>query len=321
MKKISEVETIYNAFKDTALGKLPKNEKDWPEWYRDRMDKCESCIFNTKNIPSKMMPTNRLYFSKIVGKYCCSICGCYIPQKAWSRTEVCSLGEKHEIPSWMPEGYLETDRNREPRWNRLDLLTMKADEFNVLSTDGNRYNIDLSEDGNEFVFELAPTRFGDATEFSFILECRHNIQITGVTAGCQCTIPNLNFVDPKHIEVSVFITTQEWGVGFAEKPLTLSYQLPGAAKGSPDEKVNFNFKIHISTSGMRKDEIEAVEKRNKELNELRKKEAEERARKEAEREAAQKAVEEVVEPLNDNGDGGGEQKTGAEEELPEGGQA
>ena len=72
---------------------------------------------------------------------------------------------------------------------------------------------------------------------------------------------------------------------------------------------------------MRKDEIEAVEKRNKELTELRKKEAEERARKEAERAAAQKAVEEVVEPLNDDGNGGGEQKTGAEEELPEGGQA
>ena len=72
---------------------------------------------------------------------------------------------------------------------------------------------------------------------------------------------------------------------------------------------------------MRKDEIEAVEKRNKELNELRKKEAEERARQDAERAAAQKAVEEVVEPLNDNENGGSGQKTGAEEELPEGGQA
>lgn len=289
MKKISEVETIYNAFKDTALGKMPKEESKWPEWYRDRMYACESCKYNTKNIPNKMIPTGRLYFSKLVGKYCCSICGCYIPQKCWSKVEQCSMGETDERPEWLSEGYLSTDRDETPKWNRMELVTMRSDEFNVISTDHKKYNIDLSEDGSRFVVTLAPTRFGDVTEFSFIVESLHHLTITGFEAGCQCTVPNVDFIDEKHFKVSIMVTTQEWGVGFAEKPLSILYMLPGEEKGSPDHRLEFLFKLHVTTKGMRDDEIAAVNKRNKELQEEREKERKAK-------EAAAKAAE--PEPLN-----------------------
>lgn len=290
MKKISELENIYNAFKDTALGTLPKKKSDWPDWYKDRMESCEKCKYNTKNIPRQFIPTGRLYFSKLVGKYCCAICGCYIPQKAWVKNEQCSIGETDERPEWLPEGYMMNDRMESSRWNRMELVTVREDEFNIISTDPKKYNIDLNPDGTVFEVRLAPTKYGDSTDFSFIVECKHEIEIRGVTAGCQCTVPSIDFVDPKHIKVSVHVTTERWGVGFADKPLTIRYQMPTAKKGDPDEEINFMLRLQITKIGMDEVDIEAVTKRNKELDELDAKERREREEKQAAESDAEASV-------------------------------
>lgn len=321
MQKISEVETIYKAFKDTAFGALPRKKEDWPDWYKKRMEACEKCKYNTKNIPRQFIPTGRLYFSKLVGKYCCAICGCYINQKAWSKTEQCSIGETDERPEWLPEGYMSQDRIETSKWNRMELITMKSDEFNIISTDPSKYNIDLNQDGTIFDVKLTPTKFGDSTDFSFIIESNHKLEITNITAGCQCTIPSIDFVDEKHIKVSVHITTERWGVGFADKPLELHYNIPELS--TEDNKVSgevrFMFHIQITKNGMTELEIESVVKRNKELDEL---DAKERAKRQAEAEA--KAKEEAsgeepapVEGTDASGDGEPVQPVESNEVEPE----
>lgn len=280
MKKISESEVIYKAFKDTVMGTLPKKEADWPDWYRKRMEACAGCKYNTKNIPRQFIPTGRLYFSKIVGKYCCAICGCYIPQKAWSKTEQCSIGETAERPSWLPYGFLSaSDRAERSLWNRMELVTMDEDEVNIVSTDPDKYNVDLGEDGEYFDVKVSPTRFGDSTEFSFIMETKHAIMVTGITAGCQCTVPKLDYLDDRHIKLGIFVTTERWGAGFADKPLTVKYRHAGMEEEDPEGEIRFMFHLQVSKEGMSDDEIDAVVKRNEELSK-----AEEAARKAKEEE-------------------------------------
>ena len=50
MKKILQAEVIYDAFMDTILKKLPRKKEDYPDWYKERLEKCEGCKFNTKNV-------------------------------------------------------------------------------------------------------------------------------------------------------------------------------------------------------------------------------------------------------------------------------
>ena len=149
MKKILQAEVIYDAFMDTILKKLPRKKEDYPDWYKERLEKCEGCKFNTKNVPNSMLPLS-LYVSKKIGKNRCSVCTCFIKQKAWSKTEECALGEGLPRPSWMDRQYSIDFYDEKSRWNRLELITMDSDEFNVISTDDKQYNIDLSKDGKSF---------------------------------------------------------------------------------------------------------------------------------------------------------------------------
>ena len=68
MKKIVNTEVIYNAFMDTLLKKLPKKESDYPDWYKERLEKCASCKYNTKNIPNRLIPTEKPYINKKMRK-------------------------------------------------------------------------------------------------------------------------------------------------------------------------------------------------------------------------------------------------------------
>ncbi len=67
MKKILQAEVIYDSFMDTILKKLPRKKEDYPDWYKERLEKCEGCKFNTKNVPNSMLPLS-LYVSKKIGK-------------------------------------------------------------------------------------------------------------------------------------------------------------------------------------------------------------------------------------------------------------
>jgi len=246
MKKILQAEVIYNAFMDTILQKLPKKEKDYPEWYRERLEKCNGCKFNTKNIPNSLIPTGSLYFSKMLGKNRCSICTCFIKQKAWSKTEECAMGETDNRPDWLPYGYVTSDKDNESKWNRLELITMDSDEFNLISTDDKLYNTDLSEDGNKFLIKLNPVPKGENIKFSFILQSKHEITISKISASCECTEPDLKLVDKKHHEIGVKINTENFGLGEFVKEMRIDYTINGKTyKDNQSESVVLDFKGKI----------------------------------------------------------------------------
>lgn len=237
MKKILETEVIYDAFMDTILGKLPRKSKDYPEWYKERLAKCDACKFNTKNVPNSMLPTS-LWASKMVGKNRCSICTCFIKQKAWSRTEECALGEGLPLPSWMGPMYRDGFEHEKSRWNRLELITMDSDEFDVVSTDDKQYNIDLSPDGNSFVIKFAPIERGNDVNFSFILRSRHDINITSSETSCSCTSDKIDIIDSKNFRFNVRIITNGFGSGRFTKHMMIHYKKAGS---DAEEKIPFDF--------------------------------------------------------------------------------
>nr|DAY19005.1 MAG TPA: hypothetical protein [Caudoviricetes sp.] len=242
MKKILQAQVIYDAFMDTILRRMPKKEKDYPAWYKDRLDKCNDCKYNTKNIPNSILPTGSLYFSKMLGKNRCSICTCFIKQKAWSKTEECAMAETNERPSWLPYGYVTSDKDNEPKWNRLELITMDSDEFNLVSVDGKKYNTDISEDGEKFLIKLIPTKKGNDIDFSFILQSRHNIVITRIDAGCGCIEPTLDLIDKKNHKIGIHLNTNVFGIGNFVKDFSVHYKIEGKEyKDDVDDIIDIKF--------------------------------------------------------------------------------
>lgn len=226
MKKILDTEVIYNAFMDTLLKKLPKKESDYPDWYKERLEKCASCKYNTKNIPNRLIPTGGLYFSKLMGKNRCSICTCFIKQKAWSKTEECAMGETDARPSWLPEGYINSDNEEYSKWNRMELITMRSDEFNLISTDREKYNMDISEDGSMFVIDIVPVEEGNDVSLSFILSSRHDILVKSIQSTCGCTNVTINKIDARNNEIGLNINTKGFGIGPFMKKIKVTYDIP-----------------------------------------------------------------------------------------------
>lgn len=240
MKKILQAEVIYDAFMDTILKKLPKRKEDYPEWYKERLEKCDKCKFNTKNIPSSILPIS-LYVSNMIGKHRCGICTCFIKQKAWSKTEECAIGEGLPMPSWMAR-YAYDYEEEKSRWNRKELITMDSDEFNVISTDEKLYNIDLSKEGDKFEIEFGNLKQGEDLKFTFILESRHDMKITAAETSCGCTSHNLSILDSKHFKFNVGIRTAGFGEGRFIKHMTVHYMKEGS---DVEETIPFDFIGHI----------------------------------------------------------------------------
>lgn len=256
MKKISEAEVIYDAFMDTLTKKLPKDEKDYPDWYKERLDKCSACKFNTKNIPASMLPLS-LYVPSKLGKHRCSICTCFIKQKCWSQTEQCSLGEGLPAPSWMKHGYASDYHLEKSRWNRLKLITMDSDEFNIISKDDKSYNVELMEDGSAFVLKLNPVKEGNNMEFSFGMESKHDVVINATHSSCGCTSPKVDMIDVHHNDYTIMINTSGFGIGTFRKSLTIQYEYPmNKDKGVHEVVVYFEGEVVVDPDKKPKEDVE-----------------------------------------------------------------
>lgn len=265
MKKITEAQVIYNAFMDTLMRKLPARESDYPDWYKERLSKCASCKYNTKNVPNKYLPTS-LFFSKMLGKQRCTICTCFLKQKCWSKTEMCAMGETKNRPDYLPEGYIQQDGVETPKWNRLELITMRQDEFNIKSLNDKYYNVDLTDNGSGFLFDLAPVEMGENVEFDFVLETKHSLFIRTIRASCQCTVPDVDYVDDNHIRVHVKVNTKDFGSGSFVKFFMFGYSMKDENGVPKEEQEEIEFTIKGFVRGVTKPVPDEPEKQNENEN-------------------------------------------------------
>lgn len=226
MRKISQVKVIYDAFKAQALGEMPKKKSDWPAWYKERMDICATCKYNTKNIPFKYLPVG-MYISKSLGQHRCTVCTCFIDKKCWSRTEECGLGENEGRPDYIPAEFVK-DESDESKWNRLDLITCDSDEFNLKSTDESLYNLDLSPDKTMFdILFTKDVKKGERLKFSFILESKSDVKVLDWQKTCGCLQPVVQNVAKGRYLVNMEVNTTNFPVGQVERRVRAIYEVPG----------------------------------------------------------------------------------------------
>lgn len=160
-KQLDVISDAFNAY-------IPEDQSTWPDYYKERMAICKDCDRNTANGAFGIIGK---FASKKVGAQC-SCCGCVIKLKCWSKNEMCGLGETLE---------------GEPKWNRIVLET-KDDEdvFDVENMSYDICNLDLSEDGNEFVFNMKDIHSDDSVEVWFVVRAKKDLAYYRIRmCGCM----------------------------------------------------------------------------------------------------------------------------------------
>lgn len=168
MESIGKAQVIAKAWEDSILGVIPRDERDYPDWYRRRLQKCAACEYNNRNIPFWKVPL-RAMGQRLIGRDACSICGCFIKEKAWMRSESCPL----------------SGDGQEPRWKAMEVITLNEYDFDVEISNEN-YNIGLSDDGKSYRIDLYNVRMGDKVPVDFALLSNRPFHIIKINRGCGC---------------------------------------------------------------------------------------------------------------------------------------
>lgn len=195
-----KAKTIAKAF----LAPLPVGE----EWYEKRVETCNSCEYNIKNIPEdKRAFTDKL---KVKSGVCddgnhCTACGCCILRKCAVKTEVCGRADKGLTPLWVP---IEVESPR-------DLSIEVLDSSGVVS-----YST------KEFLFDFGTTS-EKVIKAHFLLKSSGPILFKKYSVSCGCTHPQkIDQPDNNSIRFAVDISTLNFRLGLNEKLLTVEYRDP-----------------------------------------------------------------------------------------------
>lgn len=213
MEKVSQGKIIKEAFQ----AKIPKDRSEWPDYYRERMDICDTCEHNTKNGGKGDYVE---WAAKKTGIHNCSICGCVISKKCWSKNEACGLEELKQIP----------------KWNRIVVETVKEDLFNLMNKSTDQANVNLSEDGTMFEFYVKERYPDDDLKLKFVVECKENMILREVHI-CSCVISKPNMLAPGIYELEFeFRKPHNIGNWFKTASIVFEDPVKKGAEGKPVQK-------------------------------------------------------------------------------------
>ena len=168
METLGKASVIAKAWEDSVMGMIPKNKEDYPDWYRRRLEACESCPRNTRNMRWRDVPL-KAKLQALTGRWACSICGCFLREKAWMRTESCPLAEVGETP----------------RWEALSVVTVDRSAFDI-DTDDESIGLSLSDDGHAFVVDVHDVNIGDKIPVRIRIHNELGFHPTNKHLGCGC---------------------------------------------------------------------------------------------------------------------------------------
>lgn len=188
---------IASAMKDKFQGKIPEDKNEWPLWYKKRMEICEKCPKNTKNMEDDKIDNVFLWAVKKLGKVTgkkqanCSYCGCFVDLKCWTPTEVCGRAEA----------------GLEPYWGAINVAANDGQAVDVeVLTEG--VEIGLNPDAGGFMLTFGDVEFGSNKEIRFNLVSDEPIHVAGKGSSCGCTTLDYTMSeDNKTIKAVVNINT------------------------------------------------------------------------------------------------------------------
>lgn len=221
MQTIGKAQVIAQAWEDSLLGMIPKDEKDYPEWYKKRLEACKSCPHNSSNIPFFKLKY-KVMLQKLLGRSACSLCGCFIKEKAWMKTEVCPL---------------KFEEGMKARWNAMEIITADHNDFNIECLDDN-FDIGITDDGNEFYINIFDRKIGDKVDIVLFITHKDGFHVKEHHLGCGCmgdVSYNKNPDNDNRTILRMTIDTSGYKDGHFEKHMSLN----GYVKDNPD--LNFKY--------------------------------------------------------------------------------
>jgi hypothetical protein len=191
---IKKAKTIVKAF----LSELPTGEK----WYEDRLEICNSCEYNTKNIErNKLSMTDRIKISTGVcdNKNHCTACGCCIERKSSVKGETCGL----------------TYLNMEPKWVAIEVESTLNDGISIINMNPELGTLTYGDSG--FVYDFGSSSDNVLTTKFQIKNDKGKLDVKSYNAGCSCTLGEMLVIDENTVEFKVDIST----VNFRKEDLNM----------------------------------------------------------------------------------------------------
>lgn len=158
---MNQGKVIFNAFKDTLTGDLPKNESDYPKWFKDRYDKCLSCEYNIDNMDTESLDFISKAQKVTFNKGACSICHCFVKQKAWAKTEACGIEKTGAYPLW----------------NRHEIVTRDKDPFNLVNLSYGFVNIGIEDTKESFVIDFGSKNMHNIPDINLQLISKNGVVV------------------------------------------------------------------------------------------------------------------------------------------------
>lgn len=188
--KIDKVKTIYKAFTE----ELPVDQ----EWFQKRMEICNSCEWNSKNIDPEKLATKHKVILKTIckgdEKMNCTACGCCLPQKPSQKSETCGLIEL----------------GKEPKWSALEVKIPKDKELiteNLTPEIGS-----LKKFGNEIIYDLGESSDLKIT-FSLSMTRESGFDIITTQVGCKCTVAEPVELSKNSYRFDTSLSTKDFNSG------------------------------------------------------------------------------------------------------------
>ena len=226
MQTIGKAQVIAQAWEDSLLGRIPKDKKDYPEWYKNRLELCKKCPKNSSNIRFFKLPP-KVLFHKLIGRPGCSLCGCFIKEKAWMKTEVCPLK------------FVEGEK---AKWNAMEVITADHNDFNI-ECPNDSFDIGLTDDESEFYLNIFNQKIGDKIEIVLFITHKDGFHVKDHHLSCGC-IGNVSYnKHPDNENRTIFRMTldaSKYTEGHFEKHLSLI----GYTKDDP-ERNSKHFPLRI----------------------------------------------------------------------------
>lgn len=220
MQTIGKAQVIAQAWEDSLLGRIPKDKKDYPEWYKNRLELCKKCPKNSSNIAFFKLPA-KVLLQRLMGRQACSLCGCFIKEKAWMKTEVCPLK------------FVEGEK---AKWNAMEVITADHNDFNI-ECPNDSFDIGLTDDESEFYLNIFDQKIGDKIEIVLFITHKDGFHVKDHHLGCGCMGDVSYNKHPDNENRTIFrmtLDTSKYTEGHFEKHLSLM----GYTKDDPER----NFK-------------------------------------------------------------------------------
>lgn len=196
-----KAKTIAKAF----TNKLPVGEA----WYEKRLEICNSCEFNTKNIDKNLLSiTDRIQINSGLcdNNNHCTACKCCIERKCSVKTETCGLVKIGKTPKWIA---LEQPSQIDETLSITNLTPEMGD---------------ISWENTGFIYDLGVTSEPKLV-MKFRVSKKGGLNVISQNAGCSCTVGHVIEVDDETVEFIVELSTLNFRSGEENKrSITITYE-------------------------------------------------------------------------------------------------